>query len=243
MITANDMTKQDKMYIALCALFSVFIVLANATCQKFIYLPALPFHTFVLSAGALFYPFMFMLTDLIAEFYDKKKANFCVRLAVCMNISAALILLGIDSLEATPWSRIDNSLFHLVFGLSGAVVIANIIACYTAQLVDIVLYLWIKKITNSRFLWLRNSGSTAISLFMDSFIAISLLTLFNVFPRDKMWEFMVNSYFYKLFMTICNIPVFYLLVWGVKKFILSKNIPTVPEQPTTGQEELTLQAT
>lgn len=230
MITANDMTKQDKMYIALCALFSVFMVLSNATCQKFLYLPVQPFHTFVLSAGALFYPFMFMLTDLIAEFYDKKKANFCVRLGVSMDLCAALVVLGIDSLQATPWSRVDNSLFHLVFGLSGAVVVANIIACYIAQLADISLYLWIRKLTKGRFLWLRNSGSTAISLFMDTFIAFSLGALFNIIPVEKMWLMMINSYFYKIFMTIVNIPLFYLLVWGIKKFILSKNSPTETQQ-------------
>lgn len=214
----------DKMYIVLCALFSILIVICNLTYQKFVYLPVLPFHTFELSVGAILYPFMFMLTDLIAEFYDKKRANFCVKLAIAMNIVAALIVTGMDLLQATPWSKIDNVIFHKVFGHYGVAFIANIIACYTAQLIDITLYLWIKKLTKGKSLWLRNNGSTAISLFVDTFTAISLLTLLGVFPKEHMWIIMINSYSYKLFITVCNTPVFYLLVGIIKKFIVPKKL-------------------
>ena len=216
----DDLAALDKMYIVLCALFSVLIIICNLTYQKFVYLPVLPFHTFELSVGAILYPFMFMLTDLIAEFYDKKRANFCVRLAICMNVLAALFVTSMDFLNATPWSKIDNTVFHRVFGHYGLAFIANIIACYTAQLIDISLYLWIKKITNGRLLWLRNNGSTAISLFVDTFTAISLLTILGVFPKEYMLVIMINSYSYKLFVTICNTPIFYLLVATIKKFII-----------------------
>lgn len=216
----------DKMYIVLCALFSILIVICNLTYQKFVYLPVLPFHTFELSVGAILYPLMFMLTDLIAEFYDKKRANFCVRLAIAMNIVAALIVTGMDHLQATPWSSIDNTLFHKVFGLYGLGFLAIIAACYIAQLIDIALYLWIKKITNGKWLWLRNNGSTAISLFVDTFTAISFLTILGIFPKEQMWLIMLNSYSYKLFATICNTPLFYLLVASIKKFIVPKTLHT-----------------
>lgn len=223
------MLKLDKMYIVLCALFSVLIVICNLTYKKFIYLPILPFHTFELSVGALLYPFMFMLTDLIAEFYDKKRANFCVRLAILMNIVAALIVSGMDRLQATPWSSIDNDLFHKVFGLYGLAFIANILACYIAQLIDIGIYLWIKKLTQDRWLWLRNTGSTAISLMVDTIAAISLLTLLGIFPKEQMWIIMANSYSYKLFATVCNIPLFYLWVGLIKKWVIEK--PRLVETP------------
>ena len=220
----------EKMYVVLCALFSVLIVICNLTYQKFVYLPALPFHTFELSVGAILYPAMFMLTDLIAEFYDKKRANFCVRLAVVMNIVAALIVTGMDQLHATPWSKIDNILFHRVFGLYGLGFMAIIVACYTAQLIDIALYLWIKKVTKGKWLWLRNNGSTAISLFVDTVTAITLLTILGIFPKEHMWLIIMNSYSYKLFATVCNTPLFYLLVGIIRKFI----IPKIPKEESPG---------
>ncbi len=217
----------QKLYIILCAFFAILIVLCNLTYQKFVYLPVMALHTFELSVGAILYPLMFMLTDLIAEFYDKKKAGFCVRLAIAMNIIAALIVTGMDSLQATPWSKIDNNIFHRVFGQYGLAFIAIIVACYIAQLADISLYLWIKKLTKGRWLWLRNNGSTAISLFVDTFTAISFLTLLGIFPKEQMWVIMINSYSYKLFATVCITPLFYVLVMIIRKFIVSKEAPMI----------------
>ena len=84
------MNAADKIYTTLCVVFAVFIVVGNLIYQKFVFLPILPFHTFELSVGAITYPLTFMLTDLIAEFYGKNKANFCVRLAIAMNIIIAM---------------------------------------------------------------------------------------------------------------------------------------------------------
>ena len=69
----------DKIYTTICVLFAVLIVMGNMIYQKFVVLPILPFHTFELSVGAITYPLTFLLTDLIAEFYGKNKANFCVK--------------------------------------------------------------------------------------------------------------------------------------------------------------------
>lgn len=127
----------DKIYTALCTLFAVLIVIGNLIYQKFVFLPILPFYTFELSVGAVLYPLTFLLTDLIAEFYGKEKANFCVKLAIVMNITVALIIAFMDKLNATEWSKIDNITFHNIFGLYSIAFLGSIIACYTAQFIDI----------------------------------------------------------------------------------------------------------
>lgn len=206
------MTKDESIFTTLCVLFSVLIVMGNLIYQKFVSLPLLPFHTFELSVGAILYPMTFLLTDLITEFYGKEKANFCVKLGISMNIIVACIIAGMDQLEATGWSKIDNFTFHKVFGLYSVAFIGSILACYTAQSVDIILYLWIRKITKGKWLWARNNGSTAISLFVDTFIVITFMTTFHVLPADRMWSLIINSYFFKLFFSICSTPLFYLCV-------------------------------
>lgn len=211
------MTRNDSIYTTLCVLFSVLIVMGNLIYQKFVFLPILPFHTFELSVGAILYPLTFLLTDLITEFYGKEKANFCVRLGISMNILIACIILGMDQLEATAWSKVDNVIFHTVFGLYSVAFMGSIIACYTAQLVDIALYLWIRKITKGRWLWARNNGSTAISLFIDTFIVITFMTVFHVLPFDRMWPLIINSYCFKLFFSVCSTPLFYMSVGIIKR--------------------------
>jgi uncharacterized integral membrane protein (TIGR00697 family) len=166
----------------------------------------------------------FILTDLIAEFYDKKRASFCVKVAIAINIFVAFMVSGMDILQATPWSTVDDAKFHSVFGSYGLAFMACLFACYTAQLVDISVYLYLKKLTNGKCLWLRNNGSTAVSMLVDTFIAVGLLTIMGIYPKEHMWMVIMNTYSYKLFFTVCNIPFFYLLVEMMRKFIFPKEL-------------------
>jgi len=212
------MRKDESIYTSLCVLFSVLIVMGNLIYQKIISLHLLSFHTFELSAGVLLYPLTFLLTDLIAEFYGKEKANFCVRVGICMSLFVACVTAGVNYLEATSWSKVNNETFHMVFGAYGVAFLGSILACYTAQTVDIILYLWIRKITKGKWLWARNNGSTAVSLFIDTFIVISFMTAFRVFPADRMWPLIVNSYAFKLFFTVCSTPLFYVCVSLIRAY-------------------------
>lgn len=210
------MTRIDNIYVILCIVFSVLIVIGNLIYQKFVSLPIFPFYTFELSVGAIMYPLTFMLTDLITEFYGKERANFCIRLAIFMNIFVAFIITGMDQLQSTSWSRIDNATFHKVFGLYSVAFIGSTIACYTAQMLDIIIYLWIRKLTKGKLLWARNNGSTAISLFIDTFIVISFMTVCGVLPVERMWLLIMNSYLFKLFFSVCSTPLFYICVGTIR---------------------------
>ena len=215
---------EEKFYISLCAIFSVLIVTGNLVYQKFVYLPIFPFHTFELSVGAIFYPLTFLITDLIAEFYGKKKAEFCVRLATFLSIMVAIMIMVMDKLEATIWSKINNEIFNQVFGFFGISLIGSLIAVYTAQLVDISLYLWLRKITQHKYLWVMNI-STAIALFIDTFIVVSILAIFGGIPIEHVWWIILNSYLFKVFFTLCSTPIFYVSVYLIKATIKTNQVP------------------
>ncbi|WP_339042314.1 queuosine precursor transporter [Candidatus Lariskella endosymbiont of Hedychridium roseum] len=206
----------EKVYASLCILFSGLIILGNLVYQKFVILHVPSIYTFELSAGAILYPLTFSITDLITEFYGKARANFCVRFAILTNIVIATIIALIDYLPATSWSKVDNLTFHKVFGFYSVAFIGSMIACYVSQAVDIMMYLWIYKLTKGKHLWLRNNGSTCISLFIDTTIVIVFLTMFKVLPAEQMLTLIFNSYVWKLFFTICSTPMFYIYVRIIK---------------------------
>tara|TARA_E500000178_G_scaffold336873_1_gene375404 strand:- start:687 stop:1277 length:591 start_codon:yes stop_codon:yes gene_type:complete len=185
--------------------------------QKFVSLQ-FPFYKFELSVGAILYPLTFLITDLIVECYGKEKAQFCVKLAVCINILVVMIITFMDYLPATTWSKINDEMFHNVFGYYGVAVIGSIIACYISQIIDVRLYLFISKITNGQYLWLRNIVSTSISLFIDTIVVIVFMTTFNIFPVEQMWMLIANSYSWKLFFTICGVPLLYIGILTIKHF-------------------------
>jgi uncharacterized integral membrane protein (TIGR00697 family) len=216
------MAIDDKIYGFLCVVFAVITVTGNLICKKFVYLDIFSLHTFEVSAGALLYPLTFVITDIIAEFFGRDKSSFCVRIAIYVNIFIALIIVIIAKLPATSWSTISDEQFTYTFGHYKTGVLSSIIASYTSQFIDIRLYLLIKKITNGKMIWLRNIGSTSISLLVDTIIIITILTYFGSFPKEAMFILIVNSYLYKLFFTICNAPIFYIYYYIIK-FLRSGN--------------------
>lgn len=197
----------ERIYISLCSLFAVLIVTGNLVYQKFVILPILPFHTFELSIGAILYPFTFMISDLVAEFYGRDKARFCVKLALSLNILIALIIFTMDHLPATTWSAVDNHMFHQVFGHTAGASLISVTAAYVSQRFDIWAYLFIRNKTG--WLGLSNFGSTSISLFIDTCIVISILNFFGLIPAGQAWWLIFNGYLFKLCLAVCNVPVFY----------------------------------
>ena len=97
-----------------------------------------------------------------------------------------------------------------MFGLYGVAFVASITACYIAQIADIKIYLWLRKLTQGRWLWLRNNGSTAVSLFLDTCIVVGVMTMFDVLPRERVFQLIIHSYLFKFFFTICSTPLFYI---------------------------------
>lgn len=214
------MTTADKIYTSLCILFSVLIVMGNLIYQKFVAIPFLFLPTVELSVGAILYPLTFLITDLISEFYGKQKANFCIRMAIWMNIIVATAITGIDYLEATSWSIIDAQTFHKVFGFYTVAFIGSLIACYIAQHVDVSIYLWLKEMTGDKWLWLRNNGSTALSLIVDTTIVISFMSFFGVLPVERTTTLILNSYLFKLSFVICATPLFYVGYWLIRRVFI-----------------------
>jgi uncharacterized integral membrane protein (TIGR00697 family) len=210
------MTKDEEIYTGLSVFFTSLLVLGNLTYQKFIVLKT-PLYHFELSVGAVLYPLTFLLTDLITELYGKEKATFCIRWGMVMNILVALIISLMDALPATSWSKINDQTFHAVFGYYTIAFIGSLIACYTAQAVDVILYLWIRKITHGKYLWLRSNGSTCISLLIDTTVVIGFMTFFGIFSVAQMVPLILNSYSWKLLFTLCSTPLFYLSVFSLKR--------------------------
>jgi uncharacterized integral membrane protein (TIGR00697 family) len=208
---------EDKIYTFLCSLFAIIVIVGNLTYQKFIVISILPFHIFEFSVGVLLYPFAFLITDLIAELYGKARANFCVRNAVTVSCAVFAIIYGMDSLEATEWSKVDSETFHRVFGMYGVAFASSLVACYISQNIDIRIYLWIKRLSDNKHLWLRNVVSTGISLFIDTLIVTSILCIFGIIPFERMESLIFNGYTFKLLVVLCNVPVLYICVYGIRK--------------------------
>lgn len=140
---------------------------------------------FVVFVGVLPYPVTFLCTDLISELYGKKRARMLVWMGLLLNIWVLFFLwlggilpphtaLGPDGLPDI--SHPDRTFFQIRQWTSMAT-LASMIAYLSAQLVDVHIFHFLKKLTRGKALWLRNNGSTLTSQMVDS-IAVILITYF-----------------------------------------------------------------
>ena len=163
--------------------------------------------SFAVAVGVLPYPMTFLCTDLISEFYGRRRANFVVWVGLLVNLWVMLILYvggklpmqaemvsyGIDALgrealgpaapqavynEAGQFVRFDEDwTYYRMQQLAFGAVTASMIAYMAAQFCDVYVFHFWKKLTNGRHLWIRNNGSTMVSQMVDT-VAVILITHF-----------------------------------------------------------------
>ena len=181
---------------------------------------------FVVFVGVLPYPLTFLCTDLISELYGKRRARMLVWIGLVLNIWVLFILwiggilppstqLGPDGLPAIDHP--DRTFFQIRKWTSMATA-ASMIAYLSAQLVDVHVFHFLKKLTKGKALWLRNNGSTLTSQMVDS-LAVILITYFftnaiSITPGDTVAHglliLILSNYFFKMIAALVDTLPFYM---------------------------------
>jgi uncharacterized PurR-regulated membrane protein YhhQ (DUF165 family) len=151
---------------------------------------------FQVAVGVLPYPITFICTDLICEFYGRERANqlvfigFITNLLLLAIMYLAVVLPSVPTESLPPWQYLElgkevflpnsqtlvgkTQLYDLLFATTSGAVAASMVAYLLAQLCDVRLFHFWKKLTNGKHLWLRNNGSTVISQFVDTLAVIAI---------------------------------------------------------------------
>lgn len=186
----------------------------------------------VLAVGVLPYPITFLCTDFISELYGRRRANFVVLLGLGLNIWVVFILwLGgalpphppMDPATGLPLIGAHGRVFFEVKRLAFGAVTASMVAYLAAQLCDVQLFHFWKRLTRGKHLWLRNNGSTLVSQMVDT-TAVILITHYyaHALPltegrpiAGQLLTFIASGYVFKLVAALADTIPFYL---GVKFF-------------------------
>lgn len=206
----------------------IFTVEGSLGMEKFnIDMFGVPDLSFNMSAGVVTWPLIFIMTDIINEYFGVKQVRFLSILAAIL-ISYAFLVVGfaMDLVPSDFWvnQKVDgvdvnmNAAFNGIFGQGMWIIAGSIIAFLIGQMADVILFHRIKKITGERFLWLRATGSTLVSQMIDSFVVIFIAFYLN--PQyNWSWQMVAAiglvNYTYKFIVAILMTP----LLYGVHKLI------------------------
>jgi uncharacterized integral membrane protein (TIGR00697 family) len=93
------------------------------------------------------------------------------------------------------------------------------LAYLVAQLIDVRIFHYLKKITNGKKLWLRNNVSTMFSQLIDTIIVNSIFLYFGLnLSWDIILKIIIASYIFKIIIAAIDTPLVYLGVHFTKKF-------------------------
>lgn len=241
-------TKESRLLLVLGAFFvanailsefigvKIFSVEGTLGIKKFdINLFGVPNLSFNMSAGVLTWPIIFIMTDIINEYFGVKQVRF-LSILTCILIGFAFIVVGL-AMKLQPsdfWvtQNVDGQkinmvvAFDAIFGQGMWIIVGSITAFLIGQMVDVLIFHRIKKFTGERALWLRATGSTVVSQLIDSFVVIFIAFYLN---PNYHWSWQMVAaiglvgYTYKFIVAIAMTPILY-LVHGIIDGYLGKDL-------------------
>lgn len=191
--------------------------------------------SFNLTAGVMLWPVVFIMTDIINEYYGPKGVRFLSVLAIILIAYAFLMFSAVIGLTpADFWAKDyyegvpdSDKAFSGIFGQSQSIIIASLIAFLVSQLLDVYVFHKIKEVTGEKKIWMRATVSTLVSQLIDSFVV--LFIAFYVAPRiagnAKSWTFAqvmatcAGNYIYKFAVAVVLTPVIYLVHGWIERYL------------------------
>ncbi len=225
--------RATRLFLVLAAFFAVNAVLANFIGIKIFALEdTLGLEPFAwqlfgqsgslsFTAGVLVWPLIFVLTDLVNEFYGKRGVRFISLLSVGLILYgfgfayAAIALapadwwVGAATAQGVPDQQ---AAFAAIFGQGLWAIMGSTVAFLIGQMIDIALFVRIRRWTGERFVWLRATGSTAVSQLIDSFVVLWIAFVLgpSQWPTSLWLAVGTVNYGYKMAAAVALIPLIYL---------------------------------
>ena len=199
---------KEQFYLILTGIFIASLVASNLIFQKFFSWNFLGID-FELSVGIIAYPVTFLVTDLISELYGQKRANQVVVSGFFASVFTTLLVLISANANAVEWSPIDNITFKKVFGLTGPAFFASMVAYLTAQLIDVRIFHFWKRLTKGKHLWLRNNASTMFSQLVDTSVILIILCSAGVIEWERFYSLWMMGWLFKVLVALIDTPIIY----------------------------------
>jgi queuosine precursor transporter len=229
-----------KLFIALAAFFCVNAVLAEFIGVKIFALEdtlgiePLQWNLFgqtgslSFTVGTLLWPFVFILTDTVNEFFGKRGVRYISWIAVALIVYGFMFaFLAIAAAPAGWWvtAAADQGVpdyqaaFAAIFGQGMWSIAGSIVAFLVGQLIDVVVFHRIRAATGERWVWLRATGSTAVSQLVDSFVVIYIAFVLGPqkWPTSLFLAVSSVNYAYKMLAAVAMIPLLYLMRHGIRR--------------------------
>jgi len=193
--------------------------------------------SFNLTAGVLLWPIVFIMTDIINEYFGKRGVKILSYAAVAFILYAFIIMYFAIKLAPNEWWNLESGMtndpstslkqmdlaFSKIIGQGLWIILGSLVAFLVGQILDVFVYHKIRKMTGERKVWLRATGSTLVSQFIDSYIVLIIAFYIGAdWTFERVAAIATVNYIYKFIIAIGLTPIIYLAHNVIDKFLGKK---------------------
>ena len=186
--------------------------------------------SFSLTVGVLPWPVVFIMTDIVNEYYGVKGVRFLTLLTVFLIAFSFFVFffairlppdtkywLGSYANQGVPDMQVA---FKAIFGQGMNIIVGSLCAFILGQLIDAVVFRKIKTITGEKSIWARATMSTLVSQLIDSVVVTYIaFTIFRGVPVGQTMAWAFTAYAYKFGIAILMTPAIYLVHWFCERYL------------------------
>lgn len=251
--------KKHRLFIALAGIFLTNAIIAEVIGVKIFsgeqtlglqpaHLNILGFSMdFNLTAGAVIWPVVFITSDLINEYFGKPGVQRISYLAAALiAYSFVVIFMAMELPPAQWWLDSNNQdsagnyfnmdfAFNKILGQGQRIIIGSLAAFLLGQLVDVFVFQRLRKVTGSKMLWLRATGSTLVSQFIDSFVVL-YIAFAGIFSHQQIIAIGITNYIYKFSVAILLTPVIYGGHYLIDRYLGKENAEKISAEAAQGSQ-------
>jgi len=215
-------SKVSILFVILAAIFTVSLIVSNIIAGK---LWAGPFGV-VLTCGVFLFPIVYIIGDVVPECYGLSTARKVILLGFAMNLYAVIFFYLTIKAAYPPFFQ-GQEAFNVVLGFTPRLLVASFIAYLIGTNANAWVLVQVKKLTQTRFLWIRTISSTMVGEGLDSAVFIAI-AFYGILPNAALGPMILYQASFKTLYEIIATPLTYLVVGWVKK---QEGIETVPTAP------------
>lgn len=181
------------------------------------------------TAGVLLWPVVFIITDVINDYFGVSGVKFLSYLTAGLIAYAFVMVFLAIGLAPADWWDVAyqekgvpkmQAAFSSVFGQGMWIIVGSLVAFLVGQVVDAVLFRRIKMITGQKNIWIRATVSTLFSQLIDSYLVLYIAFVIGAdWSMSQLFSIGTANYLYKVGIAILFIPLLYLIHAGIQSYL------------------------
>lgn len=198
--------------VILAGVFVTCLLVANVIAGK---LWAAPFGV-ILTAGVFCFPVVYIIGDVVPEVYGLATARKVILLGFACNLLAVIFFLLTLAAAYPPfWTGQDA--FQTVLGFTPRLLVASFAGYLIGTNANAWTLVRVKRLTNSRWLWMRTISSTIVGEALDSLVFIVVAFGLSM-PWNVITGMVVAQATFKILYEVIATPLTYWVVARVKRY-------------------------